>query len=126
LGWSGNPRFCLDLVYAGHVLLCVTPEVWQEYVEKIPVVFASQKRPVNAAVELARLLKVAQFVDAAPLGKRRSRDIKDDRYLSAALGAGARDIVTNDRDLLVLGQPFGVAISTPIQFIKRVRAAEFI
>jgi hypothetical protein len=24
LGWSGNPRFCLDLVYAGQVCLGVT------------------------------------------------------------------------------------------------------
>lgn len=30
LGWSGNPRFCLDLVYAGQVVLFATTEVWEE------------------------------------------------------------------------------------------------
>ena len=47
--------------------------------------------------------------------------MKDDRYLAAALAAGAV-LVSNDRDLLDLGKPFGVAILTPIEFIKRVRA----
>ena len=71
-------------------------------------------------MELARLLKVAQFFDPAPLGKQRTRDIGDDRYLAAAIGAGAAAIVTNDRDLLALGKPFGISILTPIQFIKMV------
>jgi len=67
---------------------------------------------------------VAQFVEPAPLGKRRSRDRQDDRYLAAALGAGAKVIVTSDRDLLALGEPFGIAMQTPIQFIKMVRSRE--
>ena len=66
-------------------------------------------------------MTVARFVDAAPLGKSRSRDLKDDRYLACALGARAEAIVSNDRDLLDLGKPFGVAILTPIEFLKLVR-----
>jgi len=73
---------------------------------------------------LARLLKLAHFVDPAPLGKRRSRDVADDRYLAAALGAGAKCVITNDRDLLSLGKPFGVAMLTPVEFVKRARAPE--
>jgi predicted nucleic acid-binding protein len=123
-GWRGNPRFCLDLVYAGQALLCVTGDVWQEYADTIPRILAEEKRPVDAEQELARLLKLAHFVDPAPLGKRRSRDVADDRYLAAALGAGATCVVTNDRDLLVLGKPFGVAMLTPLEFIKLARSAE--
>lgn len=122
LGWSGNPRRCLDLVYAGQVLLCVTQDVWAEYSEKIPVVLAQKKRAVDMEKELARLIRIVHFVDPAPLGKQRSRDIQDDRYLAAALGARADAIVTNDRDLLDLKRPFGVPILTPIEFIKLVRA----
>lgn len=122
LGWSGNPRFCLDLVFGGKALLCGTLDVWQEYEEKIPEILAVHKRKVNAAKELGRLLQIIHFVDAAPLGKQRSRDNKDDRYLAAALGADAACVVSNDRDLLDLGKPFGVTILSPIEFIKFVRA----
>lgn len=70
---------------------------------------------------LSRLLRIAHFVDPAPLGKQRSRDVKDDRYLACALGAQAVVVVSNDRDLLDLEQPFGVSIVTPLQFLKLVR-----
>lgn len=122
LGWTGNPRRCLDLVHAGQVLLCLTQDVWAEYAEKVPAVLAELKRDVDSEKELARLLRVAHFFDPAPLGRQRSRDTKDDRYLSAALGAKVEALVTNDRDLLDLKKPFGVAIMTPIEFIKHVRA----
>lgn len=122
LGWPGNPRRCLDLVHAGQVFLCVTQDVWAEYSEKVPAVLAAEKRGVDTEKELARLIRLAHFVDPAPLGKQRSRDIKDDRYLAAALGAKADAIVTNDRDLLDLKKPFGLPIMTPIEFIKFVRA----
>jgi putative PIN family toxin of toxin-antitoxin system len=122
LGWAGNPRRCLDLVYAGQVTLCVTPDVWAEYSAKVPLVLAELKRPVNTETELGRLIRVVRFSNPAPLGKQRSRDLKDDRYLAAALGAKAEAIVTSDRDLLVLKKPFGVPVLTPIEFIKLVRA----
>ena len=122
LGWAGNPRYCLDLVYAGQVLLYVTTAIWQEYEEKIPVILAEKQRPVDTGKELARLLKVVYFVEAYPLGKQRCRDLKDDRYLAAALSAQAVAVVTNDRDLLVLKKPFRIAMMTPIEFIKMIRS----
>lgn len=122
IGWSGNPRFCLDLIFGGQVLLCVTADIWQEYDRIIPAVLASHHRNVDATAELARLLKISRFFEPAPLGKQRSRDLADDRYLAAALGARAEAIVTSDRDLLSLGQPFGIPILSPIEFIKFVRS----
>lgn len=122
LGWAGNPRFCLDLVYAGQVSLCVTVGVWEEYGERVPAILAENGRKVNAEAELARLLKIARFVTPAPLGKQRSRDPEDDRYLAAALGAQASAVVSNDRDLLALGKPFGIPVLTPVEFLKQVRS----
>ena len=61
------------------------------------------------------------MVEPAPLGKRRSRDLKDDPYLACALGAGAKLIVTSDRDLLDLEKPFGIKIVTPVELLLLVR-----
>ncbi len=124
IGWGGLPRTCLDLVAAGQAVLCVTPEVWTEYDTRVPEILAAKRPGVDPRPVLDWLLKRAQFVDPAPLGKRRSRDLADDRCLAAALGAGARGLVTSDRDLLDLGKPFGVAILTPVEFIKLVRATD--
>mgnify|MGYP000915488613 CR=1 FL=1 len=122
LGWTGNPRFCLDLVYAGQVLLCVTPPIWDEYREKTPMILEAHKRRVDPETELARLLKVVQFVAPAPLGKRRGRDPQDEPYLAAALGAQASVLVSNDRDLLALEKPFGISVVTPVELLKLVRS----
>jgi putative PIN family toxin of toxin-antitoxin system len=124
IGWGGLPRTCLDLVAAGQAVLCVTPEVWTECDTRVPEILAAKRPGVDPRPVLDWLLKRAQFVDPAPLGKRRSRDLADDLYLAAALGAGARGLVTSDRDLLDLGKPFGVAILTPVEFIKLVRATD--
>lgn len=122
LGWAGNPRFCLDLVYAGQAKLCVTPDIWEEYRVKVPLILAEQQRAVDAELEIGLLLKVVHFVTPALLGKRRSRDPQDDRYLAAALGVGAAAVVSNDRDLLALGKPFGVPVVTPVQFLRLARS----
>jgi len=121
IGWGGNARACLDLAASGQVLLFVTDEIWNEYADRIPPILAGEKPEVDSQPVLAWLLGIVQFVEPAPLGKQRSRDIRDDCYLACAVQAGAEVIVSNDRDLLVLGKPFGVSILTPIQFLKLVR-----
>jgi putative PIN family toxin of toxin-antitoxin system len=122
LGWKGNPRFCLDLVYCGQVRLCVTIVIWQEYTQTIPRILSEHQPAVDVQRELARLLKLCNFVEPAPLGKQRSRDEKDDPYLAAALGVNADALVSSDRDLLSLGRPFGIHILSPIEFIKFARS----
>ena len=118
IGWGGNPRRCVDLVAARQADLFVTNEIWTEYADRIPRRLREEQREVDPTPVLSLLLAFARFVEPAPLGKRRSRDVKDDRYLACALAARADAVVSNDRDLLVLGKPFGIPILTPVQFLK--------
>ncbi len=73
----------------------------------------------NYAGLLAWIEKYALVVEPAPLGKRRSRDPKDDIFLACALTAGARYLGSSDQDLLILGKPFGIEIVRPEQFVAR-------
>jgi predicted nucleic acid-binding protein len=59
-------------------------------------------------------------VTPVPLGKRRSRDAKDDIYLAGALAASAPFLVTYDADLLALQKPFGIEIIRPPEFLRRL------
>jgi putative PIN family toxin of toxin-antitoxin system len=117
VGWGGNPRRCLVLAARRKVRLCVTAEIWGEYADIVPAALADAKRSINPEPTLNWLLHTVRFVDPAPLGKQRSRDKKDDPYLGCALAAAAKYIVTNDRDLLALGKPFGIQIVTPAEFL---------
>jgi putative PIN family toxin of toxin-antitoxin system len=68
---------------------------------------------------LAWVEKQAVVVSPSPIGKQRSRDLKDDIFIACALAARADAIVTMDKDLLSLGKPFGIEMIHRAKFIAR-------
>jgi putative PIN family toxin of toxin-antitoxin system len=122
IGWNGSARKCLKLVAERQVFLFVTEAVLAEYESVIPETLAEEVPEVNPQPKLAWIKSKARLVDPSPLGKRRSRDVKDDIYLAAALGAAAEYIVTYDKDLLALEKPFGIETIRPAEFLRRIKA----
>ena len=61
-----------------------------------------------------------RLIEPSELGKQRSRDPKDDPYLTVALAAGAKLICSHDEDLLDLEKPFGIEIITPRVLLSRL------
>jgi uncharacterized protein len=53
-----------------------------------------------------------------PLRRRLSRDPDDNLFVATAVAARSKFLVTQDRDLLVLEKPYGVAIVTPVQLVR--------
>ena len=56
-----------------------------------------------------------------PLAGKLSRDPDDNLFVATAAAVQASFLVTQDRDLLVLEKPFGVAIVTPVELLKQLR-----
>ena len=122
IGWNGAARNCLKLVACRQVFLYVTGEILAEYETVIPETLAEEMPEIDPLPKLAWIRNKSRLVEAAPLGKRRSRDVKDDIYLAAAIAASAAFIVTYDKDLLILEKPFGVEIIRPPEFLRRIKA----
>ena len=98
----------------------VSASLFDEY-ERIARALERERFPdINPAGALAWLRIKSLWVEPAPLGKARSRDPKDDPVLATALAARAAYLVAGDRDLLDLGKPFGIAIVTSAQFLRRI------
>jgi putative PIN family toxin of toxin-antitoxin system len=123
IGWGGMARKCLKLVAERKVFLFVTAVIWAEYEAVIPETLASEVPEVDSRPKLDWLRRKTELIEPAALGKRRSRDAKDDIYLAAALAASASVIVTYDKDLLALGKPFGVDIIKPADLLRRIEDA---
>lgn len=121
IGWNGSARNCLKLVARREVFLYVTDEILAEYESIIPETLAEETPGIDPQPKLTWIRNKARLVSAAPLGKRRSRDAKDDIYLAAALAASAEYVVTYDKDLLALEKPFGVEVIRPAEFLRRLR-----
>ncbi len=113
-------RRALTLVARRKIRPCVTNAIEQEY--RDTCLDLQERRFVDLSPNafLDWLGAKALHCVPAPLGKGRSRDPKDDPFIACALAATARFIVSSDKDLLSLRKPFGVAIVTPIELIKRV------
>jgi len=56
-----------------------------------------------------------------PLSGKLSRDPDDNVFVATAASVHAAFLVTQDRDVLVLKKPFGVAIVTPVELVRHLR-----
>ena len=121
IGWNGSARSCLKLVARRRVFLFVTEAILAEYKSVIPETLAEELPDIDPQPKLGWIRAKARLVEPSPLGKRRSRDAKDDIYLAGALAASAQYIVTYDKDLLDLEKPFGIEIIRPAEFLRRIR-----
>ena len=101
-----------------HYAAAISRELLDEYAD-VASRFHERFPRINPAGALGWLQAKCLWVELAPLGKRRSRDPKDDPVLATALAARARYLVAGDRDLLVLEKPFGIEIVTPGEFLSR-------
>jgi len=121
IGWNGSARNCLKLVARRRVFLFVTDAILAEYEAVIPETLAEELPDIDVHPKLAWIRAKSQIVEPSPLGKRRSRDSKDDIYLAGALAASAQFLVTYDKDLLDLGKPFGIEVIRPPEFTRRLK-----
>lgn len=74
--------------------------------------------------EIAELLQILAQGSALVSGRAKvkaSRDPDDDKFLAAAIEAGAGFVVTGDRDLLDLKSYRGVCIVRPARFLMNIR-----
>ena len=117
IGWRGPAHRCLALIARRRCRLVVSEEIIAEYESRVPAVLAQVAPQASAFGALKWLRTKALWVEPAPLGRQRSRDLKDERFLAAALSANAKAIVSYDRDLLALEKPFGILILRPAAFL---------
>ena len=61
---------------------------------------------------------------AGASGQKALADLRDERFIGAALAACARAIASYDGDLLSLEKPFGIALMRPAVFLARMDARD--
>ena len=118
--WPGESRDCLALWARRRFHLAATPTILAEYRE-VAARLGRRIPGVNPEPWLRWIEEKARLYEPVLLGKRRSRDPDDDVFLACALACGGKLIVSRDRDLLVLGKPFGIEVLTPRELFNCFR-----
>ena len=117
---KSEDRRCFVLLARRKCRLAVTEIILDEYRTVATRIGRRECPDQDPRPFLEWIERIALLVEPAPLGKRRSRDVKDDPFLSCALASHAELILTKDKDLLALGKPFGVEIVTPREFYRKL------
>lgn len=115
--WQGEGWLCLIRLARRQAFAYGTIPTLEETRETAVRIIQERSPAHNAGARLDWYLDTVRRIEPAPLGKRRSRDVRDDPYLAAALAAKAQVIVTYDHDLLDLGKPFGIPVVRPSRFL---------
>ena len=118
VGWRGEAHRCLVAMAHRQITVFATLEILEEVRSLTAARGNKFKHPPHNL--LTWYYDRVKLVEPAPLGKLRSRDVKDDPYLACALAAGAKVIVSRDDDLLALQKPFGIQILTPRELLMKL------
>jgi putative PIN family toxin of toxin-antitoxin system len=113
-------RRCFVVLARRKCRLAVTEAILDEYRAVATRLGRRECPDKDPASFLDWIEQVALLVEPSPLGKRRSRDAKDDPFLACALASRAEFIVTKHKDLLTLDKPFGIEIVTPREFYRKL------
>jgi len=104
--------------------LVLSPAIIREVLEVLHRPRLRAKFPQIAQLDMARIIAlfeqahVVELRDVPPV----SRDPQDDKFLACARAAGAEYLVTEDKDLLVLGEYEGTRICQPAEFTALLEA----
>jgi putative PIN family toxin of toxin-antitoxin system len=115
---GGTPRKIIDLWKEGRVILCLSRDILEEYVEVL------QRIGLRGSKELEELLALFSkgvhmlFTTRTPIIKVVKSDPDDDKFIECAVALKAEAIITGDKALRAIGTYKGIKILTPSQFLK--------
>lgn len=115
----GNSREILKLSAKRIIFVYSSPLLEQELADTLRNKFKHSDKNIIHDLATYREL-VYQFVFPKKNLKVIKTDEVDNRVLEAAVGAGARFIVTGDKHLLELGDYKGIRILKPTEFLQRI------
>jgi len=122
--WRNEPHRVLRAWKSGLLTPVVSGPIFAEYERVLEDVKQEENFATDYSPWLEALKVAAVSVTPAPLGRSVCRDPNDDKFIEAALAAGARTLIARDPDLTVLQKPFGIEILTPRAWLSRLPRAQ--
>ncbi|MEE9615376.1 MAG: putative toxin-antitoxin system toxin component, PIN family [Thermodesulfobacteriota bacterium] len=115
---GGNPRRIIDLWKDQKIILCLSADILDEYVEVL------NRIGLKDEDELAELLSLFSsgsnilFTTKTPDIKVIESDPDDDKFIACAVALKADYIITGDKAVLHIEKYMGIKIVTPKEFLK--------
>lgn len=117
--FGGNPRQIIDLWKSGEALLCLSPEIVDEYMKVL-------RRLLGEAEEIKELLRLLAkgyhtvFTHNPPKLHIVSKDPDDDKFIECAVALDAKFVISGDKALLSVKDYMGIRILSPRDFLEHI------
>ena len=119
---DGADRKLFQMALEGRFETVTSPRLLQEFE------WVLEGKKFHLMHEVARTIRAGYQATCRVVTPREvpsvSRDPDDDHVIAAAVEGKARYIVSNDSDLLILGQHLGIEIIRPREFLAILKGAE--
>ncbi len=115
--WDGAPSFVLERWIEEKYDLVVSPVILDEYRQVLLAMPVGRETAALAGSWTLLLARHATLVQA-PAVTRVCRDRDDDKFIDCALAGSANVIVSEDRDLLTLGEVYGIKLLSARTFLE--------
>ncbi len=117
--WAGTPHQVLQAWMAGRFRWVISEEIFDEYREVL-LELASGKPEVDVNRILKLVAVGAEKVRPVAFARPICTDADDDKFLGAAVAAGAEFVVSGDKALLKVGTFRQVRIVSAREFLERL------
>ncbi len=118
---QSNARRALTGLALRRFKTAVNQEMLDEYATVTSTICRRLFPQAHPSGALAWIAAKSVRIEPMPLRGKLSRDPDDNVFVAVAAAAQAAFLVSQDRDLLVLGKPFGVRVVTPVELIRELR-----
>ena len=118
---GGNPRKIIDFWEKGEIILCLSKDILDEYVDVLHRVGLKEEEEIEELLSLFAKGFNILFSTKTPKIRAVKDDPADDKFIECAVGLKAEVIITGDRAVKALGEYMGIKILSPQQFLEDVR-----
>lgn len=116
--FGGNPRAIMDLWKDGKIILCLSREILDEYIDVLQRIGLKKEGEIEEL--LALFAKGFHILFTTKTIKIRvvDKDPDDDKFIECAVTLKAEIIITGNKALRELEEYKGIKIVTPQQFLR--------
>ncbi len=119
--FGGNPRKIIDLWKKGKIILCLSKNVLDEYIDVLQRVGLKDEDEIEELLSLFSKGQNILFTTKTPKIRIVKNDPADYKFIECAVALNAEFIITGDKAFRILGEYRGVKIVNPQQFLMNFK-----
>jgi hypothetical protein len=115
--FGGNPRKVIDLWKSGQIVLCLSKDIVDEYMNVLQRFGLQNERELEELLNLFAQGFHIIFTNKTPDLRLVEEDPGDDKFIECAVALKCKFVISGDNALLAVQNYMGIKIVTPKEFL---------